>query len=283
MEELLQEYLRYMDIERHCAALTLEAYERDIRSYLRAACQHHACGSIDKLSPQMLDLPSMQSFQRSMLNKEKLSRSSVQRKLSALNGFMAYLCREGLIASNPALLLNRPRKEHTLPKFLYEDEVKLLLETPQTDSLAGKRDRAILELLYSSGLRASEITALNVGSVDFKRGFVTIFGKGSKTRIEPVGKPARLALLEYLQAREKAGFSCLDDDAMFLNLRGGRLSRRSYVNIIDKYIRQASMSKKISPHGMRHSFATHLLDNGADIRAVQELLGHVNILVPYCI
>ena len=166
--------------------------------------------------------------------------------------------------SSPAHSLNMPRQDKKLPHFLYQEEARRLVEAPDTSTLAGLRDRAILELIYGSGLREAEAAALNVGDIDFRKGYVTVLGKGSRLRKEPVGGEANKALKAYLKARAEQGIPADGDAPLFLNQRGGRLTTRSYQNIVAKYARQAGLMKDISPHGLRHSFATHLLDNGAD-------------------
>lgn len=276
MEEWVRQFLRYLNIERNAAPLTQQAYERDVRDYLRFVADYLDLDEIDQLTLELLDLASLRSYLRMLQGYRKLKRSSQQRVLASLRAFFSFLVREQAIPNNPALLLPMPKREKALPKFLYQNETEALLNISDK-SLTGLRDKAILEVLYATGTRVAEIAALDCGSIDYQRGYVTIVGKGNKQRIDPVGAPARAAVQEYLQARAQAGQPTGNDSPLFLNMRGGRLSERSYRNILNKYMQQAALTKKISPHALRHTFATHLLDGGADIRAVQELLGHADI------
>lgn len=277
MEQYLQKFLRYQRVERNAAANTLTAYEKDIRDFLEFARDYREAESVDDLDPRDLGMGDLRPYIRMLRDYRKLSKASLQRHMSALRSFFSFLVRERAIQENPALLLPLPKKERRLPKFLYYEEMQALLEAPDRDSLAGLRDRAILELLYATGVRVAEAAALNCDSIDYGRGYISVYGKGGRQRIEPIGAPARRALRAYLERRAEAGQSAAGDAPLFMNLQGGRLSQRSYRNILDKYMRQAALLKKISPHALRHTFATHLLDNGADIRAVQDLLGHASI------
>lgn len=276
MEQYLEKFLRYQRVERNAALNTLTAYEKDIRDFLAFARDYQEADSIDGIDAGLLGLSELRPYIRMLRDYRKLGKTSIQRHLSSLRAFFSFLVREKVVEENPALLLPLPKKDQRLPKFLYYEEMTALLNAPD-DSLLGKRDRAILELLYATGIRVAEAAALNCGSIDYARGYITVFGKGGKQRIEPVGAPARRAVRAYLDTREQAGQSAASDTPLFLNRNGGRLSERSYRDILDKYLRQAALMKKISPHALRHTFATHLLDNGADIRAVQELLGHESI------
>ena len=277
MEELLAKFFRYLQVERNASPHTLKAYRHDLLDFLGFVRDMHEKESIDALQPQELDLMAMRAYLRMLRTYRKLSRSSMQRYLAALRSFCSFLLRERLIEENPARLLPLPKREKPLPKFLYYDELLAVLDTPDDTTLKGLRDRAILETFYATGVRAAEMAALNCGDVDYARGYLSIYGKGGKPRIDPIGSRALTALRAYLAAREKEGQSAADDMPLFCNLRGGRLSVRSYGNILDQAVRQAALIKHISPHSLRHTFATHLLDNGADIRAVQELLGHENV------
>lgn len=185
-----------------------------------------------------------------------------------------FLVREGLLKSNPLSGVATPKKEKRLPKFLGEDEVTRLLRSP-SDDLLGLRDKAILETLYSTGMRVSELVGMNIDNCDFIGGVVKVYGKGKKERFTPIGEEAIKAIREYLKVSSNRRSS--ENKAIFLNRSGGRLTDGSIRRIVDRCIRQTSLQEKISPHTMRHSFATHLLNRGADLRAVQELLGHTNL------
>jgi len=202
-----------------------------------------------------------------------VSKSSIARRLSALRSFFKFLVREGYIKTNPISGLSTPKKEKKLPVFMEEEEVAKLLEAPG-DDLTGARDSAVLEALYSSGMRVSELTGINIDNVDFIAEAVKLYGKGKKERLVPIGNEALGAIRRY---RNKLPNKFSSKEALFLNKRGGRLSDLSVRRIVNKYIQTVSKKENISPHTLRHSFATHLLNRGADLRAVQELLGHANL------
>lgn len=277
MEKALAKFIDFLEVENNDSPLTVAAYRREIGQYLQFVCDLNDREGIDELSPNDLNEASLRSYTGYLRRMKKLSRASIQRALSALRTFFSFLVREGVLENSPAHSLNMPRQDKKLPHFLYQEEARRLVEAPDTSTLAGLRDRAILELIYGSGLREAEAAALNVGDINFDNGYVTVLGKGSRLRKEPVGKEANKALKAYLKARSEQGIPADGSAPLFLNPRGGRLTTRSYQNIVAKYARQAGLMKDISPHGLRHSFATHLLDNGADIRAVQELLGHASV------
>ncbi len=205
----------------------------------------------------------------------KNQKSSIGRKLSALRSFFKFLVRRGILDGNPAELISTPRTETPIPVFLTVDEMFRLLDGIPGDSLAALRDRALLELLYSSGIRVSELTALNVFDVDFQQSMIRVCGKGNRERLTPVGRKSLAALNAYRQCLEKRdGLVLQENGPLFLNLRGGRLTPRSVARILDKWAVRCGLPMPAFPHAMRHSFATHMLDAGADLRAVQELLGH---------
>ncbi len=209
-----------------------------------------------------------------------LTRRSIARKLSAIRSFFLFLEKKGLIRGNPAADIQTPRLERYIPSYLPVDEVFRLLQRPERDKPLGLRDLAILEMLYSCGIRVSELEALNISSIDFDERLVRVVGKGNKERIVPIGRKALKAVRDYLEAtqsiRKKTGVH-LQKGPLFLNIRGGRLSVRSLGRIIKRYAREIGLSPDISPHSMRHTFATHLLEGGADLRSIQELLGHVSL------
>ncbi len=200
-------------------------------------------------------------------------KSSIGRKLAAIRSFFRYLLRSGVVEKNPAELIATPKKENRLPFHLDIDQVTALVEAPADGQKHALRDRAILEMLYSCGLRVSELTGLNVGELDFSGGMVRVMGKGGKERIVPVGSRAIAAIREYLAARgELAG-----SGPLFLNTRSQRINRRSVARIVDAHVLRIAAFKRISPHILRHTFATHMLEGGADLRAIQELLGHASL------
>ena len=261
MNRYLDKFLAYLDIEKNYSPHTLLNYRIDLEEF--------AAFSKDQ-DVTTIAYVHLRKYLAELRNQQHRPRT-VARKLSSLRSFFKFLHREGLIKANPAVLLMTPKLDKTLPKFLSEAETLQLIEAPSADDLAGKRDRAIFETLYSSGLRVSELVGLDTDRVDFISNLVKVLGKGKKERVVPIGDKAVEALKDYLDNR-KSG-----QRAVFLNKSGTRLSDRSVRNIINKHILKTSSFMKVSPHVLRHSFATHLLNRGADLRSVQELLGHVNL------
>ena len=253
---------------------TVTAYSKDIRQF--AAWMRSTKGR--ELPPGKIDHTLLRSF-LGMLRRRGYSSGTVARKLASLRAFFRYLQRDGVIEVDPASLLRSPRTPQHLPVFFSRDEMISAIIAPQGDSLQAVRDRAILEFLYSTGVRLSELTGLDLADVDFVDRSARVRGKGRKERITPIGGPALEALKEYLKTRaelirkkEKP-----DEQAVWLNRSGTRLSGRSIQNMVRRYLRMVSEREKVSPHVIRHTFATHLLDGGADLRAVQELLGHESL------
>ena len=211
----------------------------------------------------------------SYLNREGYAKTTVSRKVSCLRSFFNHLMRCGIMETNPALAIELPRKGKPLPLFLYPEEVLSLLNGIDQDPL-GQRDRALLELLYATGCRASEIVSIKSDGLDWYEYTITVVGKGSKERVVHFGEQAALALKHYI-SNGRSSICRGGERSLFLNYRGTALSQRSVGRIVDKHVRRAALNSGISPHSLRHSFATHLLDNGADLRTVQELLGHSNL------
>lgn len=272
MERLIERFKRYLQVERNAAAHTLTAYEKDIRDFAAFMREgEEAC--CDFITVTFDDA---RAYVRYLRERRRLKKSSLERHIASLRSFYRFLYREGEVSDNPFLLLTLPKKEQNLPRFLYYDELETLLNAPG-EGIFGSRDRALLELLYSAGLRIGECLALNIGQVDWQSGYVLVSGKGGKERLQPLGEYAAVALRRYLDRRAASGEALTPDAPLFLNSKGRRLGDRSVRALIDKYMRQTAQMKHISPHALRHSFATHLLDNGADIRAIQELLGHESI------
>ena len=205
--------------------------------------------------------------------------STTARKLATLRSFYKFLVRRDYVNSNPVIAIKTPKQDKKLPKFLEYEEVQRLLNTPPADSWLGARDRAILEVLYSTGMRVSELVGLNLEDVDFLGEVIHIRGKGKKERIAPIGSSALQAIQNYIEFRNRRmqNDSSFDSKVLFANKHGQRLSTRSVRRKMDKYLREAGLDPEISPHTLRHSFATHMLNNGADLRSVQELLGHQSI------
>ncbi len=267
LDQHIQQFLAYLQTERNASPHTLAAYRSDLAQMLTFAL--HDKG--ETVSAHDIDHLFLRRHLAGLSKGAK--KSSIGRKLAAIRSFFRFLLRRGIIAKNPAELIATPKKEQRLPFHLDIDQATTLMESPANGDKHALRDRAILELLYSSGLRVSELTALNFTELDLTGGMVRVTGKGGKERIVPVGCRAQAALEEYLDQREnKTG-----KGAVFLNTRGERINRRSVARIIDTHVMQLAAFKRISPHTLRHTFATHMLEGGADLRAIQELLGHASL------
>ena len=214
-----------------------------------------------------------------LLNEKQYSKATIARKLATLRSFYKFLVKRGHLAANPVIAVRTPKQDKKLPRFLEYEDVKRLLETPPLDNWLGARDRAILETLYSTGVRVSELVALNLDDIDFLGEVIHVRGKGKKERISPIGTSALQVIQHYQEMRNKRAQSNsnFDSKVLFVNKHGRRLSTRSVRRKMDKYLRMAGLDPAISPHTLRHSFATHMLNNGADLRSVQELLGHQSL------
>lgn len=264
MQRYIDKFINYLKIEKNAAQHTITNYTIDLKSFY-TFLQDKDVSAVDHLM--------LRRFLADMRAKV-YSKRTIARKLASLRSFFKFLYREGYIKSNPVTAISSPKLDKKLPKFLDVAKVTKLILAPDIKTDSGLRDRAILETLYSTGIRVSELVGLDSSDVDFISGVIKVFGKGSKERIVPIGDEAIAAIRKYLDRRPKR---VKDKDAVFLNSRGGRLTDRSVRRVIDKYIHVCSIEEKISPHSLRHSFATHLLDRGADLRSVQELLGHMNL------
>jgi integrase/recombinase XerD len=266
----LDSYLHYLAVEKGLSPNTLEAYAHDLQGYaLFLRSQGEELGKINSLEGIR------KYFQE--LHSQGLSPRSQARILSALRGFYKFLVREQALTENPVQKLPTPKINPHLPEILNAQEVEKLLEQPNLQSSLGIRDRAMLELLYATGLRVSELIHLTLNDVNLDLGYVRTKGKGGKERIVPLGGEARRALLEYLQGPRRQAQEKNGEATLFLGNRGRGLSRQGFWKIIKKHAWAAGISKKITPHMLRHSFATHLLERGADLRSVQSMLGHANI------
>lgn len=264
MEKYIEKFIRYMEIEKNYSPHTVLNYKLDLKDFR----SFYADGDIEKIDYLVL------RKYLAGLKEKALSSRSVVRRLSALRSFFRFLTREGYLKNNPILVLSSPKLDKHLPQFLTEEEVlKLINSVSIKDShdILGVRNRAILETFYSTGMRISEVAGLNQQNIDFISGTVKVLGKGRKERLVPIGDHAMRAIKDYLDKREK------QTEAVFLNKNGKRITDRGIRDAVMKYLRLASIRKGVSPHTLRHSFATHLLDHGADLRSVQELLGHVNL------
>ncbi|MBN2097073.1 MAG: tyrosine recombinase XerC, partial [Candidatus Omnitrophica bacterium] len=265
MNRYIEKFLTYLEIERNASRHTLLNYQIDLRQ-LSGFLQAKPVEKIDRL-----DIRKYLAF----LKGKNLSKSSIGRKLSSARSFFRFLTREGYTSSNPIASVSSPKLEKKLPIFLNVDQVETLIESPDKLSFLGLRDRAILETLYSTGIRVSELVGLNIGHVDFISGMVKVFGKGRKERLVPIGDQALRVIRDYLSKQKPEQQK--DNQALFLDKYYRRLSDEGVRKILTKYIQRTSLKEKVSPHTLRHSFATHLLDKGADLRSVQELLGHASL------
>ncbi|MCX5700694.1 MAG: tyrosine recombinase XerC [Candidatus Omnitrophica bacterium] len=264
MEKYIEKFIRYMEIEKNYSAHTILNYKLDLEDFRKF------CGEIDF---EKIDYLLLRKY-LAVLKEKNLGNRTVGRHLSALRSFFKFLNRDGLIKVNPILMLSSPKLEKHLPSYMTEEEVTKLIESAfskDKKDISGLRDRAILETFYSSGLRISELVALSLADVDFISGVVKVSGKGKKERVVPIGDAALLTIRSYLDKRPK------ESSAVFLNKNGKRITTRGVRNIVGKYLKSAGIKHGVSPHTLRHSFATHLLDRGADLRTVQELLGHADL------
>ncbi|WP_166239226.1 site-specific tyrosine recombinase XerD [Paenibacillus turpanensis] len=271
MKQHLQHYIHFLSVERGLSANTLEAYERDLTGYLEFLRERNVA-SIEETGKTHV----LQYVQ--YLKKSGRASATIARCLVAIRSFYQFLLQERVLSKDPVADMEAPKQQRRLPKVLDIREVERLLEAPDTETVYGVRDKAMLELLYATGIRVSELVSLDEGSVNLGMGFVRCIGKGSKERIVPLGRIAAGWLDQYLNwARPKLARPEKTDNALFLNPAGSRLSRQGFWKLIKKHAAAALIQKEITPHTLRHSFATHLLENGADLRAVQEMLGHSDI------
>lgn len=274
MRAQLSAFLEHLRLNRNASAHTAAAYESDISQFLEFAAQHL---NTSNLEPAHLQLGTIRAFMAE-LYRHGHARASVARKLSALRAFGRFLRREGLIDSDPASLAASPKRERKIPAHLSIDEMTRLLEMPDVSDPLGCRDRAILEMFYASGLRLSELVGLDLEDVNLRARMVRVMGKGAKERLVPFNSATERSLREWLKVRAvlRANGNS-ESDPLFLNFRGARLTGRSVQRLVARYVASCSTRFGISPHALRHSFATHLLQRGADLRAIQELLGHVQL------
>lgn len=272
MLALTRLFLKYLESEKGYSPQTLRAYRSDLRQFHNFLCRQRGAGNVE---PSQIDHIAIRDF-LGMLHLQERSKSTAGRKVATIRSFFRFLHRERYIESNPAKLVSTPRKETRVPRVLQPTEITALIDATGVDSPLALRDRAILELLYATGMRVSELTALGGDDVHLDERFVRVLGKGRKERIIPFGTKAEVALRNYCGARSRIARRRLPE-ALFLNKNGTRLSSRSVGRLVDKYIRQTALRMKVSPHALRHSFATHLLNAGADLRVIQELLGHASL------
>ena len=294
MKELLSEFLEHLLLNENASAHTVRAYESDISQFITFIARDAKRRRIDLTEVDLTHL-NIRAYLGD-LQKRGISRASAARKLAAIRTFARYLRREGVIEDDPSTLVGTPKREHRLPAHLGEAEMSRLLEMPDASHPLGRRDRAILELFYASGLRLSELVGLDVEDVNLSARMVRVMGKGGKERIVPFNDKTRASLAAWLRdrpairharsqlptpdsqkVRPRVKATKSDSDPLFVNFRGSRLTGRSVQRLVARYMSLCSTRFGISPHALRHSFATHLLERGADLRAIQELLGHVQL------
>ncbi|MBN1974031.1 MAG: tyrosine recombinase XerC [Sedimentisphaerales bacterium] len=305
MEEstIINEFLDYLKFERRFSEHTAKCYGADLIQFgdfvngtpgdgnhehnsISFAHHEHDNGQATALATHVdinrimmsIDTDTVRSY-LSHLNEKEYSKATVARKLATLRSFYKFLVKRNYISSNPIIAVRTPKQDKKLPRFLEYEEVKRLLETPPVNTWLGARDKAIMETLYSTGVRVSELVALNMEDIDFLGEVIHVRGKGKKERIAPIGTSALQTIQHYMEYRNKRAQNNSNFDAkvLFVNKHGKRLSTRSVRRKMDKYLKMAGLDPAISPHTLRHSFATHMLNNGADLRSVQELLGHQSL------
>jgi len=261
MNRYIEKFISYLDIEKNYSKHTILNYRIDLEEFFKY---------IDKTPIEKVEYLTLRKFLAHLRTKQHRPRT-LARKLSTLRSFFKFFTREGFLRDNPATFLMSPKLDKPLPKFLSEDDMVKFIESPRTDNILDKRNRAILETLYSTGIRVSELVGLNIDDVDFIGNIAKVSGKGKKERLVPIGNKALKSIQNYLDSRKEKS------NIMFLNKNGTRLSTKGVFDMTKKYIKLTSIQQNVSPHVLRHSFATHLLDRGADLRSVQELLGHTSL------
>jgi integrase/recombinase XerC len=280
MQEYIDRFADHLKYERNVSEHTLRNYLSDLRQFYDYICPVDASGRRREVDVKQIDHITIREY-LSLYYKDNHKKTSIARKLATLRTFFKFLCREQVMEMNPAKLVSGPRLPKKLPKVLSVEDLIRFIETPDLETVLGKRDRAILEFLYATGCRVEELTKLNLEDIDFRNETVRLQGKRRRERIVPFGSKAKEALQAYLGVRGELLIEAPEDErdpmALFLNYQGTRITTRSVGRMLDKYLKECAMANDISPHSLRHSFATHLLSAGADLRAIQELLGHARL------
>lgn len=270
MDRLLRDFIHYVSVEKGLAKNTLESYNRDLRSF---------CTYLKQNGVESMEVTTRAHIVGYLLSLQQSGKATatLSRNLASIRSFCNFLFQERLIVENPATDLESPKMEKKLPRVMTPDEIDILLEQPDSLQVTGVRDKAMLEVIYATGIRVSELMSLDVGDINLEAGFIRCTGKGSKERLIPLGSVAIRNVDQYLSGSRPKLVRHNGEAALFVNQHGNRLTRQGFWKILKKYARQANITKDVTPHTIRHSFATHLLENGADLRSVQEMLGHADI------
>jgi len=280
VKAFIEKFIDHLRIERNMSVHTLRSYAADLEQFRNFLISKEIfTGEKDgDVSVGQIDRLAIRAYLSHLFRQCK--KSSLARKISAQRSFFRYLVAEGILKQNPAEMVSTPKQDKPLPTFLPVEDVFALMDAPDHSTVWGARDRAILEVLYSCGIRVSELVGLSDGDADYFLGILKVYGKGGKERIVPIGEKAVEALQQYLPLRDGVlahGNQRKPRSPFFINARGGRLTSRSVARILQKHLQRGGLLRKVSPHALRHSFATHLLDAGADLRSIQEMLGHVSL------
>jgi integrase/recombinase XerC len=270
MQKIFDRYIQYLEAERNASPYTVRNYRDDLLDFLYFLRKK----KVESLKE--VDRHAVRDYMSYLVN-QGIVKASIARKLSAIRSFYRYLVREEIVSTNPIEKVSSPKLDRRLPSFLTMEEVERLLNAPDLSTPQGQRDRALLELLYASGIRVSELVNLNLEQIDLNTNEIRVWGKGSKERVVLMGEPAAEAVRNYLSQGRPKLLAERKSSALFLNRYGQRLPERSVQRILQQYAKKSSIGKRVHPHVLRHTFATHLLDGGADLRVVQELLGHARL------
>jgi integrase/recombinase XerD len=271
MNDHVQNFLQYIIVERALSKNTIDSYRRDLTQYVRFLEKVESIETIDRIERN-----NIMGYLLFLKENGKAS-TTLARNIASIRSFHQFLFREKVSLQDPSVHIETPKTERKLPKVLSPQEVEALLEKPASNDPFTQRDKAMLELLYATGIRVSELVQLNISDIHLDMGFIRCMGKGSKERIIPLGKMAQSAIERYIHNGRSAMLKGKKTEALFLNHHGNRLSRQGFWKILKQLAKKANIEKELTPHTLRHSFATHLLENGADLRAVQEMLGHADI------